>query len=225
MINIFAIIFIPLLVWLVTGHVLFALGTLAALIIVPTSIYAVLRRQRLKRFELQLPDGLTIIAGAMRAGASLNIALEGLVKEQPPPLSQEFELFLREQRVGVDFNSSLNHMEKRLPIQDFLMVCSALRINREIGGNLADILETLGDTLRKKQAMESKIDSLTAQGRLQGYVMTALPVLLGVLLNWLEPEAMGKMFSTTVGWVTFGVMVVMLTLGFLWIRKIVTIDV
>ncbi|MDZ7736798.1 MAG: type II secretion system F family protein [Gammaproteobacteria bacterium] len=96
-----------------------------ALIVIPTTIYGVMRRKRLKRFEEQLPDGLGMLSGAMRAGASLNIAMEGLVKEQSPPLSQEFELFMREQRIGVDFEDSLEHMEKRLPIQDFMMVCAA----------------------------------------------------------------------------------------------------
>jgi len=225
MANIFAVVMIPLLLWLATGEFLIALGVFVALIIIPATIYKMMRGKRLKRFEEQLPDGLAMIAGGMRAGASLNIAMENLVKEQGPPLSQEFELFMREQRIGVDFDDSLEHMEKRLPVQDFLMVCAALRINREVGGNLAEILETLAETLRKKQAMESKIDSLTAQGRLQGIVMTGLPVMLGLLLNWLEPEAMGRMFNTTIGWVVFGVSAMMLTMGFLWIKKITSIDI
>ena len=225
MANIFAVVMIPLLLWLATGEFFIALGVFVALIIIPATIYKMMRGKRLKRFEEQLPDGLAMIAGGMRAGASLNIAMENLVKEQGPPLSQEFELFMREQRIGVDFDDSLEHMEKRLPIQDFLMVCAALRINREVGGNLAEILETLAETLRKKQAMESKIDSLTAQGRLQGIVMTGLPVMLGLLLNWLEPEAMGRMFNTTIGWVVFGVSAMMLTMGFIWIKKITSIDI
>jgi len=225
MANIAVVILIPLLLWLATGEFLIALTVFVALVIIPATIYKIMRRKRLKRFEEQLPDGLAMISGAMRAGASLNIALEGLVKEQSPPLSQEFELFMREQRIGVDFEDSLEHMEKRLPIQDFMMVCAALRINREVGGNLAEVIDTLAETLRKKQAMESKIDSLTAQGRLQGIVMTGLPVLLGVLLNWLEPEAMGRMFETTIGWVVFGVSAFMLTMGYIWIKKITSIDV
>jgi tight adherence protein B len=224
-INILAVMTIPLLFWLATGNIFIALGIFLALVVIPAMIYKIMRGKRLKRFEQQLPDALGAISGAMRAGASLNIALESIVKEQSPPLSQEFELFLREQRIGVDFEDSLEHMEQRLPIQDFMMFCSALRINREVGGNLADVIDTLADTLRKKQTMESKIDSLTAQGRLQGIVMTGLPILLGFLLNWLEPEAMGMMFTTTIGWIVFGVSAVMLILGFLWIRKITSIDV
>jgi tight adherence protein B len=132
---------------------------------------------------------------------------------------------MREQRIGVDFNKSLDHMEKRLPIQDFAMLASALRINREIGGNLAEIIESLADTLRRKHQMEGKIDSLTAQGRLQGIVMTGLPVLLAVLLYFLEPNAMEKLWSTWYGYVTLGVILVMEFLGYLFIRKITHIDV
>lgn len=224
-INILLVMTIPLLFWLATGNFIIALALLVLLVVVPATIYKVMRKKRLKHFERQLPDALAAISGAMRAGASLNIALESIVKEQSPPLSQEFELFLREQRIGVDFEDSLEHMEKRLPIQDFMMFCSALRINREVGGNLADVIDTLADTLRKKQTMESKIDSLTAQGRLQGIVMTGLPVLLGFLLNMLEPDAMGMMFTTTIGWIVFSISAFMLVLGFLWIRKITSIDV
>lgn len=225
MANMFAVVVIPLMLWLATGNLMLGLGVLVALVVIPATIYKIMRAKRLKRFEQQLPDGLLAISGAMRAGASLNVALENVVREQSPPLGQEFELFLREQRIGVEFEKSLTHMEKRLPVQDFLMLCSALRINREIGGNLAEILDTLADTLRKKQAMDSKIQSLTAQGRLQGIVMTGLPVMLGVLLNWLEPEAMGRMFDTTIGWIVFGVSAMMLTMGFIWIKKITSIDI
>ena len=166
-----------------------------------------------------------MISGAMRAGASLNIALEGMVKEQPAPLSQEFELFLKEQRLGVDFEVSLTEMQKRIPIQDFNMLVTALLINREVGGNLAETMETLGETLRRKEMMEGKIEGLTAQGKLQGVVMTGLPIFLGVLLNFMEPEAMSKLWTTTIGWIVLTIIIVMEVLGYVIINKITTIDV
>lgn len=223
--NLAAIVVLPALVWVLTGDVLSAVVVAGALIVLPGFFYRVMRKQRLKRFEQQLPDGLLLLSGAMRAGASLNIALESLVKEQPPPLSQEFELFLREQRLGLDFEKSLENMEKRLPIQDFSMVLAAMRISREVGGNLAETLESLADTLRRKQMMEGKIDSLTAQGKLQGIVMTALPFLLAVLLYLLEPEAMSKLWTTEVGWLVLGFIVVWLAAGNFFIRRITSIDV
>jgi tight adherence protein B len=200
--NMLVIIIVPLLVWAMTGHLLYALIALGGALFLPFYLYRIIRRRRFRAFERQLPDALTMIAGGLKAGASINMALESLVREQPAPLSQEFQLFLREQRIGVDFNRSLLNMEQRLPIPDFQMFASALRIAREIGGNLAEILDRLSDTLRRKATMEGKIDALTAQGRMQGYVMTALPVLLGFLLYLLEPEAMSKLFTTKEGYIT-----------------------
>lgn len=224
-INMIAIVVLPLFTWMLTGDVLSSGVVMLVLVVIPGFIYRRMRKRRLKLFEKQLPDGLAVISGAMRAGASLNIALESLVKEQPAPLSQEFELFLREQRIGADFDTSLSHMEKRLPLPDFRMLTAALRISREVGGNLAEILENLANTLRRKATMEGKIESLTAQGKLQGIVMTGLPILLAVLLMQLEPEAMGKLFNTHIGWAVCAVIVVMESMGYIMISKITSIDV
>lgn len=223
--NIIAIVIFPGLVWLITGDLTATLVMLGMVIILPTLLYRSMRKKRLQRFEAQLPDTLTLISGSMRAGASLNIALESVVKEQPAPLAQEFELFLKEQRLGVDFEQSLKTMEQRNPIPDLGLLITALLINREVGGNLAETMETLGDTLRRKAMMEGKIESLTAQGKLQGIVMTGLPVLLGVLLNFMEPEAMSKLWTTNIGYVVMAVIIFMEALGYMMIRKITSIDV
>lgn len=225
MYNMIAVVVLPLLVWLLLRDTLAALVVLIMVLVLPSLFYKRMRAQRMKKMESQLPDALAMVSGAMRAGASLNIALEGMVKEQPPPISQEFDLFLKEQRLGVDFDVSMQNMEKRIPLQDFRMLVTALRINREVGGNLADAIESLGETLRRKGMMEGKIRSLTAQGKLQGIVMTGLPVLLGLLLNFMEPEAMSKLWSTPIGWTVLSVIIVMESIGFFIIRKITSIDV
>ena len=225
MMNIMAIIILPILAFIITRDIPATVAMLGLILFLPTIVYRQMRKQRLKRFEAQMPDGLAMISGAMRAGASMNIALESLVKEQPAPLSQEFELFLKEQRLGVEFEVSLKKMEERIPISDFSMLVTALLINREVGGNLAETMETLGETLRRKAMMEGKIESLTAQGKLQGIVMTGLPVLLGVLLNFMEPEAMSKLWTTTIGWVVLTIIIVMEALGYFMISKITSIDV
>lgn len=224
-INLFAVIVIPLVVGILFGNWTIAMVVFGVLLLVPNFLYRSGRKRRYKKFEMQLPDGLAMISGSMRAGASLNIALESLVKEQQPPLAQEFQLFLREQRIGVDFEDSLTNMEKRMPIPDLGMVISALRISREVGGNLAEVLEALADTLRRKHTMEGKIDSLTAQGKLQGVVMTGLPILLAFLLNILEPEAMEKLWTTPIGWIVLAIIIFMEGLGYFMISKITTIDV
>ena len=223
--NLIAIVVLPLLSWVVFRDFAATLAVLGIVIILPATLYRTMRARRMKKFEAQLPDALIMVSGAMRAGASLSIALEGLVKEQPPPVSQEFELYLKEQRLGVDFEQSLRSMEERNPMQDFRMLVTALRINREVGGNLAETMETLGDTLRRKAMMEGKIESLTAQGKLQGIVMTGLPVLLGFLLNFMEPEAMSKLWTTPIGWALLVVILIMESMGYFLIKKITTIDV
>lgn len=223
--NLAAIVILPVLTWIMFRDFGATLVVLGIVIFLPAFVYRSMRTRRLKRFEAQLPDALSMVSGAMRAGASLSIALEGLVKEQPPPISQEFELYLKQQRLGVDFEESLRSMEERNPIGDFRMLVTALRINREVGGNLAETMETLGETLRRKAMMEGKIESLTAQGKLQGIVMTGLPILLGFLLNFMEPEAMSKLWTTPIGWGLLVVIVIMEGMGYFLIKKITTIDV
>jgi tight adherence protein B len=223
--NLIAMVVLPIMTWFLLGDPITTIAVFCLIAFMPALIYGSMRKKRLRKFEEQLPDGLAMLSGAMRAGASLNIAMENLVSEQPAPLSQEFELFMREQRIGTDFDISLQHMEQRLPLQDFAMLSSALRINREIGGNLAEIVESLADTLRRKHQMEGKIESLTAQGKLQGIVMTGLPLLLAFLLYFIERESMEKLWTTTIGWIVLGVIIFMEALGYLMIRKITSIDV
>jgi tight adherence protein B len=223
--NVVALVLLPTLVWVFTGNPVFVTFAAVATLVLPKYYIKSLSTRRLKQFEEQLPDALLMVSGAMRAGASLNVALESMIKEQKPPLSQEFELMLREQRLGVDFDTALVNMEKRNPLQDFSLVISGLRISREVGGNLAEMLESLSNTLREKATMEGKIRSLTAQGKMQGLIMSCLPLLMMAALNWIEPKAMGTMFTTLFGWATLTVILVMITIGYLVIRKITTIDV
>jgi tight adherence protein B len=105
------------------------------------------------------------------------------------------------------------------------MVVAGMRISREVGGNLADILETLADTLRRKHTMEGKIKALTAQGKMQGIIMTALPLFLMLILTYMEPEAMQPLYHTMMGWAVLAIVAVMEVIGYVAINKITTIDV
>lgn len=223
--NVMAMAALPAAVWFLTANPVFTLITLVATYVLPKYYVRHLRERRLKQLEKQLPDALLMITGAMTAGASLNIAIESMIKEQRPPIAQEFELMVRELRIGVDFDTALLNMEKRNPIADFALVIAALRISREVGGNLAEILNSLADTLREKQTMEGKIASLTAQGKIQGIVMTALPLLVMLGLTQIEPVAMAPLFSTWPGWLTLAVIMTMEIIGYFFIRKITRIDV
>ncbi len=225
MLNTVALFAVPAVLWFMTENPIFPLGAAIAIVLLPRLSVGYLRKKRLRTFERQLPDALLMISGSLRAGASLTVAMESMVAEAKPPISQEFELMLREQRVGVDFDTALRNMEKRVQIPDFVMIVAGMRISREVGGNLADILESLADTLRKKHTMEGKIDSLTAQGRMQGIVMTCLPLFLILILAQMEPEAMAPLFHTLLGWAVLGVIGVMEIIGYYFIRRIVNIDV
>lgn len=223
--NIALLVALPLAVLIITDELPLAAGTLVLVAILPRLIYRTLREKRLKEFVEQLPDALMALSSSLRAGSSLTASLEKLVEEQRPPLSQEFELFLREHRLGVDFDTALEHMTHRIKHQDFELIIAGMRISREVGGNLASILEAQADILRSKATMEGKIRSLTAQGKLQGVVMTVLPFVLAGALWLMEPDAMSLLFTTHTGWMVLAVVAVMETLGYFTIRKITTIDV
>ena len=224
-ISVLSIILVPIVLFIIFENpIIPILGTIATFL--APKIY-IKRRQRLRieLFEKQLPDALLMVSGGMRAGASLAVAMESMTRESKPPLAQEFALMLSEQRLGVEFDIALSHMENRLPLPDFVLLVAAMRITREVGGNFADILETLSVTLRRKHEMEGKIKALTAQGRLQGIVMAALPLGLMGILTKMEPEAMAPLYHTGVGWLVLLVIFVMVAIGYGFIRKIVNIDV
>lgn len=213
------------LVWILSGSVIIAVPVFFALALVPRLLYSLMRKRRLRKFEEQLPDALMMLAGGMRAGVGLTSAMTQLVAEAHAPLGQEFSLLLREQRVGVTLEQSLNNLGRRMPTQTTTLVVSAMRIASETGGGLAETLERTANTIRSRLQMEGKIGALTAQGKLQAWVVGALPLGLMMILNKMEPEAMGMMWHTRIGWLTLLVIAVFEFLGIYVIRKIVTIDV
>lgn len=223
--NLAAFVALPLLTWLVTGSGFLAMLAALAGAAMPRVTWTVLRRRRMERLILQLPDGLSMMSGALRAGAGLQAALELVVKESPAPLSQEFSVLLREQRLGLPLEESLRGLSERLKVEDINLFVSALTIAKEVGGNLSEILERLAATLRAKAVMEGKIKALTSQGKLQGVVVGLLPIFLAGVLYAMDPVAMVPMFTTYYGWGTMAVIAVLLMLGAVFIRKIVSIDV
>ncbi|WP_339618043.1 type II secretion system F family protein [uncultured Gilvimarinus sp.] len=224
LINIIALVLIP-----VGAHALFQLwvitaGTFVVLLVVPGMIWGRMRKKRLSKFEEQLPDVFMMLSSSLQAGASLNMALADVVKQSPVPASQEFGLLVKRMQLGVTLEDSLIELEKRLPLQSFIMASSAVRISREVGGNLVETIQSMAETLRRKKTMEGKIDSLTAQGRAQGTFMALLPVALALLLSFIEPEAMRKLYTTREGLMVLAVMIFMQIMGFVFIRKITSID-
>jgi tight adherence protein B len=211
--------------WFVSGAWPFVVVCAALGVMLPRWALAIMRHRRLLRIEAQLPDALLIMAGAMRAGSSLTAAIQQLEREGRAPITQEFALVLREQRLGVSVDEALTKLDQRVPLQAMTLAVSAMRIATETGGGLAEALERAASTLRAKLAMEGKIRALTSQGKLQAIVVGLLPVVMLLVLLKMEPVDMGKIFTTQAGWAVLVVVALMEFFGVMLIRKIVAIDV
>jgi len=214
-----------ILVWAATGSAMIAIPVFFCMALLPRFVYAWMRKRRRQRFEEQLPDALMMLSGGLRAGLGLSSALSQLVAESPAPLGQEFALVLREQRLGVTLEQSLNNLHRRMPTQSTVLVVAAMRIASETGGGLAETLERTANTIRSRLQMEGKIGALTAQGKLQAWVVGLLPLLLMAVLDKMEPEAMHHLWHTKMGWATLAVIAFLEIMGVFVIRKIVSIDV
>lgn len=217
--------FVGMLVLVMTRSLPATAIALALCVTVPRRWLAWLRRARLARFDAQLPDALLALASAVRAGAGTASALRQIVAEAPAPLAQEFGLMLREQRLGVTQDTALAHLAQRMPSEATALAVSAMRIAADTGGNLAEALERIAVMVRARLHMEGRIDALTAQGRMQAWVVGCLPVLLALILHQLEPEAMSRLWTTPAGWATISVVAVMEMAGIWMVRRIVRISV
>ena len=211
--------------WLLTGSLLLVLPAIAVLALLPRFLYSAMRRRRLQRFEQQLPDALMMLCGGLRAGVGFSAAIQQLVAEAQAPLVQEFSLVLREQRLGVTLEQSLANLARRMPTQSTVLVVSAMRIAAETGGGLAETLERAAHTIRSRQQIEGKIGALTSQGKLQAWVVGMLPLVLMLVLDRMEPEAMALMWHSRLGWGTLAMIALLECLGVYVIRRIIAIDV
>jgi tight adherence protein B len=224
-VNVAVMLLGAMLAWIATGSLVIAIPVFFGLALLPRLLYAGMRRRRMRKFEQQLPDALMMLSGGLRAGVGLNAAMQQLVAEAYAPLVQEFTLMLREQRLGVTLEQSLNNLARRMPTQTTVLVVSAMRIAGDTGGGLAETLERTAHTIRSRLQMEGKIAALTAQGKLQAWVVSLLPVLLMLVLDRMEPEAMHYLWHTRLGWATLAGIAVLESMGVYVIRRIIAIDV
>jgi len=203
------------------------LGGIAAALAarLPRQLVARLQYRRLANFQQQLPGALVALASALRAGVGVSTALRHIVDHSPAPLTQEFGLILREQRLGVSFDTALQNLGTRVPSEATALVVAALRVASHTGGNLAETLDGIARTLRDRLQLQGKVRALTAQGRLQAWIVGALPLLLMAVLDRMEPEAMAVLWHTPAGWVVLAGVAVLETAGVLMIRRIADIDI
>ncbi|GMU60859.1 MAG: type II secretion system F family protein [Myxococcales bacterium] len=183
------------------------------------------RKRRIKKFNAQLVDALQAMANAFKAGLTFQQSIEQVSKDSYPPLQQEFGLFVKEAKLGVPLEEALNNMARRVGSDDLDLVATATNISRQLGGNMAEMYETLSTTIRERFRLEGKIDALTAQGKLQGWVVAAMPLVLGVVLNYMRPDLMQPMLDHIFGYILVAAIMVMEILGILIIRRITNIDI
>lgn len=184
-----------------------------------------LRKRRLERFNEQLEDALNSMSSALKAGFSINQAIEVIASENRNPISIEFRLLMQEIRLGVSLEHALENMVKRLGSEDFELVATAILTARQTGGELTVIFERLAGMIRERMRISGKLRALTAQGRLQSYVVGAMPFLLMIVMHYIAPDMMSTFFNSMAGILLILGAVMLVVMGFLVIRKITNIDI
>jgi tight adherence protein B len=225
LLSVGGVVLIPVLVWFLAGNIVLAVLAAMLAIALPRISFAVINRRRRLKIVQQLPDVLLMLGSSLRAGTSLQIALDLAIRETPVPLSQELGVVVQEQRLGLALEDALESMATRLKLEEIELVVTAMTIARDVGGNLAETLDRLAHTLRAKATMEGKIRSLTSQGKLQGLIVGSLPLFLMTVLSHMQHDAMMPLFHTYIGWGVLALIGVLEFIGFMFIKKIVSIDV
>lgn len=199
-----------------------------AAIAVATGLIGLIRfrvRQRFKQIRQQLPAVMELLATTLRAGLSVRAALIQVSRQAPAPISKELAVLERMQRIGISLDDALKQWSDRVPVEEIGLFGFAVGVSTASGGNLADALDRLAATFRQRLVLEDKVDALTAQGRLQAWVMVALPVLLAMALTAIDPDSMGALWFTGAGHAVITGVLVLEVLGLFWIRRLIRVDI
>lgn len=204
-----------------------ALAALAGLggFTLPRLMLTWFKTRRLQRFNGQLSDTLTTMSNALRAGFSITQAFETVATSGENPIAQEFNLMLQQVRVGVPFADALTNMEARVGSADLTLVVMAIATARRTGGNLTEIFDSIAATIRERARIEDRVQTITAQGRMQGIVVGAMPLVVGIVMLAMDPDMMLPFLHSPGGMAACAVVVALVACGGLLIRKIVRIDV
>jgi tight adherence protein B len=220
----FSVVFLLFLPRLFPG---FFFGSLVGVLLwkIPGIIVRILFQRRLKLFVLQMVDGLNLVANGLRSGLSLIQAFGMLVEEMPHPISQEFNFVLNENKLGLSVEESLNNLVRRVPADDVKMFVTAINILKETGGNLAEVFDTIVQTIRDRIKVENRISTLVASSYNQGMVIIMMPGVMGLLFYASDPQSMQLLFAKPLGWFILLLILGLESLGYFFIVRIVTIDV
>lgn len=191
----------------------------------PIGYVLLVRQRRLASFDANLAEALDLIAGALRVGQSLNSAIGLIARECPAPLAGEFRIVFEERNFGLDIRVALQNLIQRVPLQDLKMVVTAILIHYESGGNLAEILDKTAQMVRQRLRLKKQIRVYTAQGRLTGWILTVLPIVLGIALYFLSPATTSLLWTRAIGIKMLLAAAGGVVLGSFLIQRIVRIDV
>jgi len=192
---------------------------------VPRIYIGFAKRRRLSRFNDQLSDTINLLVNGLRSGYSMLQAMETVAKELPPPMNEEFRRVVQEVSLGLSSEQALNNMLRRIPSDDLDLMITAINVQHEVGGNLAEILDIISYTIRERVRIQGEIRVLTAQGMLSGYVISFLPIGLALIMFLMNRDYMLGMFRHICGLIMVGVALFGIVIGFIAIQKIVRIEV
>jgi tight adherence protein B len=183
------------------------------------------KRRRTRAFDRQLHDMLTVMSNSLKSGYSFLQAMQMIAGDTTGPIAEEFKIVLREIRMGIPTEEALQNLNERVESQDFDLIVTAILIQRQIGGNLAEVLDNISETIRERVRIQGEIKALTAQGRFSALIFMLLPLGIGALLYTINPGYIGQLVSHPVGWGMVTVALVGQVIGMAVIRKIVAIEV
>lgn len=181
-------------------------------------------KQRAKAFNLQLADALILVANSLRTGYSFLQAVELVSREMAPPISAEFAKMLKEMNLGVTTEDAMNNLAKRIDSDDLDLVVTSVLIQRQVGGNLAEVLDNIAGTIRERLKIKGEIKTLTAQGRMSGLIIGFLPFALALVIYLMNPGYLLTLFTHPVGQMLLMMSFAGMVIGFFWIRKIINIE-
>lgn len=193
--------------------------------IIPYVVLRIQRRRRLDAFEAGLPEAIDLLGRAIRAGHPLSSGVQMVGNEAPEPVAEEFRNLFEEQRFGIPIEEALAGMVDRVDLVDVRIFSTAVLVQREVGGNLAELLDRIARTMRERFSIRRQLRVYTAQGRLSGYVLCVMPFVVGTGLWLLDPDYMGELFYSFVGRFFLAAALILWFFGFIWIRQIVNIDI
>ena len=193
--------------------------------VMPIGFLRFKRKQRMKKFEEMFPEALDLLSRAIRAGHAFQTAMGMVADEMAAPVGIEFKKSFEQQNYGLPLKEALNQLSERVPLMDVRFFVTAVQIQRETGGNLAEILDNLAHVVRERFKILRQVRTHTAHGRFTGYVLLALPAALAVALSFISPEHIRTLFTTRMGQTMVMGAIVMQTIGFFWIKKVIKIEV